>query len=81
VENHLSDSPEPPIGPLFDSGSDSLRRCPFVRAVAADRLDEAWRLALAPPEPLGPAETGVFVWLVAEARRQLAGSDSTGGIA
>lgn len=50
----------------------SLDRCPFMRAVAADRLDEAWRLALGGPEPLAPTEQGVFVWLVAEARRQLA---------
>jgi len=46
-----------------------LRRCPFVRLVAAGRDDEAAALANEPPDPTGPAGAA---WLIAEARRQLA---------
>lgn len=47
-----------------------LMRCPFVRAVAECRLDDARDLATAPPDPAEPA---VLAWLIAEARRQLDG--------
>jgi hypothetical protein len=52
----------------------ALRRCPFVRLVAADRIAEAHALAAAGPEP---AEPVVAAWLVVEARRQLALGGST----
>lgn len=47
-----------------------LLRCPFVRAVAEGRIDDATRIAAKPPDP---AEPVVIEWLIGEARRQLGG--------
>jgi len=51
-----------------------LTRCPFARAIAEGREDEARAMAAAPPDP---AEPRVVDWLVAEARRHLAGEGLT----